>query len=544
MQQQYKNFATTYLNRSSLCVRAYRHLFALLIFPTITVGFTVGITVGWAANPALADFTNVGLEAGVDALGVRGAAWGDYDGDGCVDLLLTGPGGVGLLRNRCDGSGTFVNRTAAAGLSGPNNGWGAAWADFDNDGDLDVYVAAGSGRSAQEARNGGSPNALYRNNGDGTFTDIAAAAGVNDVASSTGASWADYDNDGDLDLYVANRVATEVVPTTSDRLFRNNGDSTFTNMAFALGVAGKQFGQSFMGVWIDYDRDGDQDLYVAVDFDNDRLYRNDGGAGFTNVTRTAGIVGPEHGMGIAVGDLNADGCLDLFSTNNTQEDDAEHGPSALYLNNCDGTFSNAATSVGVLDRRTVEWGPNFIDFDNDGDLDLAVSAGGMLSDGEPNVLYENRCDNGLCALHDITDASGVANAGSAYGSAWADYDNDGDLDWFVANSRTHASALFRNDGTNGNYLKIKLTGTTSNINGVGALIELSVGDKTQITTIQSGQGYASDGEQLAFFGLGAAEQARSVRIFWPSGTVTTLTDISANQLINVVEGETQPTPSR
>lgn len=503
-----------------------------------------GIAIGFGSGQALAQFTDVAAQAGVAAQGIRGVAWGDYNGDGCVDLLLTGAGGIGLLANRCDGSGKFSDRTSAAGLSGPENAWGVAWADYDNDGDLDFYVASGSGRSAAEARNGGSPNALYRNNGDGTFTDIAIAAGVDDPASSTGASWADYDNDGDLDLFVANRVSTEVSPTTSDRLFRNNGDHTFTNMAFVLGVAGKQFGQSFMGVWIDYDRDGDQDLYVAVDFDNDRLYRNDGGTAFTNVTKDAGIVGPEHGMGIAVGDLNGDGCLDIFSTNNSQLDDAEHGPSALYLNNCDGTFRNAATDAGILDRRVVEWGPNFIDFDNDGDLDLAISAGGMLSDGEPNVLYENRCIEGVCSLHDITESIGVSNTGSAFGSAWADYDNDGDLDWFVANSRTNPSALFRNDGANGNYLKIRLTGIDSNANGVGALVELTAGGKTQITTIQSGQGYASDGEQLAFFGLGQADQADSIRIFWPSGIVTDLINVDANQLINVVESDTGLGPQR
>ena len=408
----------------------------------------------------------------------------------------------------------------------------AAWADYDNDGDLDVYVTGGGLDVA--------PNALYRNNGDGTFADVAGAAGVDDITAGTGAAWADYDNDGDLDLFVANRWQTDSARQIADRLYRNEGNGTFTNVARSAGVAGRNSRRSFMGVWLDYDMDGFQDLYLAVDFGNDVLYRNDRDGTFTNISRTAGISGPQHGMGVAVGDLNADGCPDVFSTNNTSEDDDEHGPSALYMNNCDGTFADGRASIGILDRKVIEWGPNFVDWDNDADLDLAVTAGGLLTDGEPNILYENRCGDTGCRLHDVTDQSGVANRQGGLGSAWADIDNDGDLDWFVANYKSGPSSLYRNNSTSGTFLKIRLTGVESNRRGVGAAIEVTAGGRTQYGTIRAGTGYASGEEQEAFFGLGPFKQADRVRVVWPSGLVSELENIRANQTLEIVESSAGP----
>ncbi len=488
---------------------------------------------------AQAEFVNVAEEAGVALKNVRGAGWADYDGDGCPDLLVALKSRVRLFHNACDGSGSFADVTRAARIPGPSNAWMPAWADYDGDGDLDVYIAAGGSEYGSTGPGSGNPNKLYSNNGDATFTDVTSATGVGDPGSSTGASWADFDNDGDLDLFVANRWRVAAVPNSFDSLYRNNGDGTFTNVASQAGVAGKAFRQSFMGAWIDYDGNGTQDLYVAVDFGPDILYRNDGNGSFTDVSEGAGVRGPAHGMGIAVADLNADGCTDLLSTNNTQDDDAEHGPSVLYMNNCDGTFHNAAREFGILDRAVVEWGPNFVDWDNDADLDLAVTAGGMLTSGEPNVLYENLCEAGVCAFADVTDREGVTDVGAAFASAWADYDNDGDLDWFVANTRGEPSALFRNDGAVGAYLKIRLAGRGGNRRGIGANVELEIDGVSQFALIQSGKGYASDEEQQAFFGLGPADHADRVSVFWPSGAQTTIENVSANQIITLTEPRTE-----
>ena len=489
-------------------------------------------------EPAWSQFNDVAESAGVAVRGARGVGWADYDQDGCVDLLVTTKGGSHLFRNACDGTASFIDVSREAGLRGPLRGWTPAWADYDGDGDLDVYIASGSSEFGSSALSTVNSNALYRNNGDGTFTNVAAFSGVDDPGASIGASWADYDGDGDLDLFVANRWENAAERESRDRLYRNEGNGMFTNVAHLVGVAGKPRRRTFMGVWLDYDNNGTQDLYVAVDFDDDVLYRNNGDGSFTDVSATAGVSGPEHGMGVAVADLNADGCIDIFSTNNTQADDEEHGPSVLYMNNCDGTFYNDAVTHGVLDRATVEWGPNIIDWDNDADLDLAVTAGGMLSSGQPNVLYESLCKKGTCSFQDVTTISGTTNLGAAFGSAWADFDNDGDLDWFVANSAGGPSVLFRNDNQVGRYLKLHLTGVGANTRAVGARLELTVRGRTQYATIRSGTGYASDQEQVAFFGLGGATQADHLRIFWPSGATSEFRNIPANQTINITEGQT------
>jgi hypothetical protein len=470
-------------------------------------------------------FTDVTSQAGLTSSAEsRGAAWSDYDGDDCVDLYVSDTGGGALYKNNCDG--TFTDVTASAGVGSANQAWGAAWGDYDGDSDLDLYVGTTNS------------NALYRNNGDGTFSNVASSAGVADDRATAGVSWADFDSDGDLDLFIVNRFPG-ANPDLTDGLYRNNGDGTFTDVAADAGVAGDTNRKSFMGVWFDYDNDGNIDLYISVDFGNDVLYRNNGNGTFDDVSFQAGITDPQHGMGVAVGDVNQDGCMDVLSTNNTQADDAEHNASALYINNCNGTFSRMSEAMDVLDRKVVEWGANFVDYDNDTDLDLSIVAGGMLTSGEPNVLYESTgsCDG---SFFDITAASGVSNTGAAFGSVWADYDNDGDLDWFIANE-TGSNVLLRNDGPSGNHLKVKLYGAGSNTRAIGAVVKVTSGGVTQSRVVQAGTSYASAEESHPFFGLGVKTAAERVSVLWPSGTLTELSDIAAGN-VEIFESGSEPPP--
>ncbi len=382
-----------------------------------------------------------------------------------------------------------------------------AWADYDGDGAPDVYIASADGA-----------NALYRNRGDGTFADVAGQAGVADPRSSTGAAWADYDGDGDLDLFVANRFYATPESSITDRLYRNDGDGTFTDVGEALGVAvpGRK---TFMPAWFDYDRNGTQDLYLAVDFGNDRLYRNNGRGGFTDVTAAAGITGPEHAMGVAVGDIDGDGCFDLVSTNNTRgrPEDPAHGPSTLYVSDCDGRFSDRTREWGMADRGTVDWGVSLVDWDNDGDQDLAIVSGGMLEQGERerNVLYENRGGR----LVDVTRSLGAGVTGAAFGAAWADYDRDGDLDWLIVNSKRNP-ALLENRVAGGHWLNVRLKGRGANRDGIGARVELVAAGRRQVRTLQAGKGFAASEEPQVHFGLGVAGRVQSLRVIWPDGVVT------------------------
>lgn len=482
------------------------------------LGFMVLIGCLGVQQSGFASFTDVTSTAGLTSTGVSaGAAWGDYDKDGCVDLAVNGNDGIMLYHSACDG--TFSDVTASAGIAVLTGGRGIVWADYDNDGDLDLY-----GASNLEA------NVLYQNNGDGTFTNVAAAAGVDDLRETAGVSWGDYDVDGHLDLFLANRTGTDSI----DRLYHNNGDGTFTDVAPSLGIDGGSSRLTWMGSWVDFDNNGTLDLYLAVDFGDDVLYKNNGNGTFTDVAPTATNAEPQHGMGTAIGDLQGDGHLDILVTNNTQGavGDVEHRRSVLHINNGDGTFRIASLPAGIEDRATIDWGVNFVDYDNDGDNDISITSGAILSSGEPNVLYEN--NNGL--LTNVTDAMGVRDdASAAWSSVWADYDMDGDLDWFVVNQKG-SNVLFRNDGDNGNHIKIALNGTVSNASGVGARVEITVAGITQVKFIQAGLSFASAEELSAFFGVADSTTIDEVTVLWPSGIVDQVSNVAANQMITITEG--------
>lgn len=514
----------------------------------VTLSALAGFTLSAALSPErvqAASFTDVTDSAGLGGMYAHGAGWGDLNNDGCPDLAISGTDAVVLMKNECDGN--FTDITISAGLDGldglSSRSWATVWADVNADGDLDLYLSKAG---------------LYLNNGDETFS-FATGSGIEANSDIAGASFADYDMDGDLDLFLAVRFDVDQTGSLKLDMLLNNDNGVFTDVAEMAGILPLVEEQqlTFMGAFLDYDLDGDLDLYRAVDFGPDVLHKNLGDGTFMDATAEAGlnpnVANPGHGMGIAVGDINNDGCMDIASSNNggtgTDGTDGapdsdeldDHGPTILYLNQCDGTFEVASYATGIKDRGFVEWGLNFVDYDNDGDLDFPIVAGGMLTtDGQANALYEN---DGSGNLVEITDKAGSLDGpdGASFGSYWADYDNDGDLDWFVTNASEDASAnqLFRNDSATGNYLAVDLICSDGNIDCIGATVSITAGSRTQIRTLQAGVSYVGSEEIKAYFGTGVKNTVEILTIQWPNGSVMELTDVAVNQTL-VVDQETGP----
>jgi hypothetical protein len=319
-------------------------------------------------------FTDVGASAGVNDTGLgRGVAWGDYDSDGDLDLYLTNDGANRLYQN--NGDGAFADVASSSGVGDSGDGYGVAWGDYNNDGALDLYLA-----------NEGSANRLYHNNSDGTFTDIAESAGVADAGGGA-VTWEDYDNDGALDLYLT-------IEGSANLLYRNNGDGTFTDIAESMGMDDTESGRGF--AWGDYDNDGDLDLYIANVGSTNLLNRNNGDGTFTDVAASAGVDDTGNGKGVAWGDYDNDGDLDLYVSN-------EGSANLLYRSNGDGTFTDIAESAGMADignGQGIAWG----DYDSDGDLDIY-----LVNSGSANRLYRNNQDDANFLLVRPLDAAGRFN---------------------------------------------------------------------------------------------------------------------------------------
>ena len=465
-------------------------------------------------SPAQITFTNVTQQSGIGDPGTRAVTWGDYDNDGDMDLYVC----IGLLANtpsrllRNNGDGTFTNVTHVANVDNyerPSEG--AGFGDYDNDGDIDLYVVNWSGQE----------NVLYRNNGDGAFTDVSAAAGANNPSDGLSGTFADYDSDGDLDLYVANYGVPNL-------LYRNNGDGTFTDVAEEAGVADP--GRSFFHQFADYDNDGDMDLYVIngiVSPAPDALYRNNGDSTFTEVAKKAGIMHPDlPASGVMFFDYNNDGWLDLYIVVN--QDDSN----LLYRNNKDGTFTDVSRQAGVhgvlANPGAHAGGVTVGDYDNDGWLDIFAGNNG------PNSLYHNNRDG---TFTNIAAQVGIIENENTMIVSSGDYNSDGFLDLFMTNgflSEPGPDALYRNSGNDNHWLHINLVGVRSNRNGIGARIHVSAGDLTMFREVNGGT-FGMD-SLTAEFGLGEHNMAELVEIRWPSGTVDVLRDIPADCIIQVTEG--------
>jgi C1A family cysteine protease len=430
-------------------------------------------------------------------------AWGDYDGDSDLDLFVGNRNDENnFLYNHNPHFDTFDKIDVGPLVNHGGNSFGSSWADYDNDSDLDLFVA-----------NKGQNNFLYKNIGSGDFEKIIAGAIVNDGGNSLGCSWGDYDNDGFVDLIVAN-------DGENNFLYHNNGGG-FTKIT--SGPVVSDGGNSTSGTWADYDNDGDLDLFVTNYQQNNCLYRNDGGA-FVKITIGAIVNDGGASFGSSWGDYDNDGDCDLFVTN-----DGENN--FLYENNGDASFTKITTGAIVNDGGA-SFGSSWADTDNDGDLDLFVA-----NKNQENFLYVN---HGAGAFtRDLYDAATVTH-GSLFGCAFADYNDDGYSDLFIANSAGN-NLLFENIGYGRNWIKVRCVGVTSNRSAIGGKVQIkaNIGGvaiwQVREISAQTGGGYGGQNSLTAEFGLGDAAQVDSLRIEWPSRAVQVLTNVSVNHGLTVVE---------
>ena len=451
-----------------------------------------------------------------------GCAWGDYDNDGYPDLVVTEPfGGTNRLYNS-NGNGSFTR--IRSGIIGSEHGDSSAavWGDCDNDGDLDLFVA-----NFDPPR-----DFFYRNDEAGGFTKITQGVWVNDSGAGVGAAWGDYDNDGFLDLFVANSA------DQNNFLYRNNGDGTMTRITSRpVPTSG---GISHGCAWTDYDGDGYLDLFVAGGHgQNEQQFRNNGDGTFTRITAGALVTSGGDDNGIASADYDNDGDLDLLVTGFQQMGNR------LYRNDGPEGFTLATESSLQNDRgasQNAAWG----DYDNDGDLDLIVANACErdATKGENNFLYRN---NGDGTFTRVTEGAVANDGGRSWGCAWADYDNDGDLDLFVANgmaptSSPHTSEpgfLYRNDGGTNYWIVLHLVGNVSNRSAIGTKVRVlaTIRGQTfwQLREVSGGSGYCSQNDLRAHFGLGDAITVKKVRIEWPSGIVQELTNVAPKQFLTIKE---------
>lgn len=464
---------------------------------------------------------------------ITGQAWADYDGDGWVDLYLTDfgtaqkPAANRLYRNNADGTFSLSPLAGQVALETAGSG-GAVWADYNNDGWPDLYVT-----------NWGANN-LFRNDAGQGFTDVTAAAGVGDAANGKSASWGDFDGDGFLDLFVTNWSCTpkcgRPAEGDQDRLYRNNGDGTFTDMTRML--SSKTAGAGFIAGFVDYDNDNDLDIYLVNDefvhAVGNALWRNDGpGCGgwcFTDVSAEAGANQKVMGMGLAVGDYDNDLDFDFYFSN--------VGPSTLLQNQGDGTFLDVAPEAGVNTPKAIGWGTLFFDYNNDGWLDLYMAQMTRTDGGVGfNPLFRN---NGDGTFTDLGDSSGAANPGKSIGISTADFDRDGYMDLIVGNF-DEGYRLYRNtlgdSGEDGNWFALNLAGDGQvNRDAVGAKVYITGSDGlVQVRQVTNSTGLGGNSALELHFGLGEAE-VESVRVRWPDGRWQLLDGLRSNARYSLTYG--------
>jgi len=491
-----------------------------------------------------------------------GCAFIDYDDDGYPDVLIVNgedwrghgnvPSTMKLYHNNRDG--TFTDVTKQAGLAIPMFGMGVAVGDYDNDGYDDLFVTALG------------QNHLFHNNRNGTFTDVTKAAGLWGPSEfSTGAAWLDYDRDGKLDLVVANYVqwspekdlfctldgahksycTPESYQGASLRLWHNLGGGKFEKATEKSGL-GDPTSKSLGLAILDYNGDGWPDILVANDTQPNKLYVNQQNGVFEEKAVPAGVAFSEDGvaragMGVDAGDYDRSGHPSLIITNFANQ------MISLYHNEGNGLFVDEAprSEVGRNTLVTLGFGCFFFDYDNDGWLDILVADGHIenqiekvqkrVTYAEPPHLFRNL---GGGKFQEVTEQMGAAFASAkvARGAAYADIDNDGALDVLMTTNGGRAW-LFHNEGGTNHSLRLKLVGTKSNRDGIGAVARVTSGSDRQWKMLSSGSSYLSQSELVLTFGLGGGTKADAIEISWPSGRVDKLTDVAADQTITVEEGK-------
>lgn len=551
-----------------------RELAAALVFVTALLFWLYKISRVEAQSATSVHFTNITDAAGIKFVHFKGnkgisinreefgpgVCVADFDGDGWQDIYFVNGRDLynrGItVRNalyRNNGNGTFTDVTEKAGVPGTGYGLGCVWGDYDNHGHPDLFVT-------QYGR-----NVLYHNNGNGTFTDVtdkAGVAGEESGAFHSGATFFDYDKDGYLDLYVGSYVSLEDGPRycnigailsscppqaykgSVNALYHNNGDGTFTNVTKAMNIY-QPHGKNLSVGAADYDNDGWPDLFVANDGLEAYLYHNEHGKGFKEIGVPSGIAYSASGslmaaMCISLGDYDNDGWLDLYVS------DFQGSSDHLWHNDGKGNFDEVSDEAGITGatHNVLSFGGGFIDYDNDGLLDLFIANGHVYPEIEQaspgthykqvNSLFHNQ---GGGKFIEVSKEAGIAQQAphAARGVAFADFDNDGFVDILVADNGD-PPLLLHNDGNGNHFVNFKLVGTKSNRDAMGARLRIVSAGVSQIREIAGGGSYLSQSDLRANFGLGKATSVDSVEVKWPSGVTQSFHDVPADKFYLIKEG--------
>lgn len=496
-------------------------------------------------------FEDIAPQLGIDRLDGYGPnAWGDYDRDGDFDLFVSGGDSFSsLFKNAGD---HFEDVTQVVGLGSTNSGFSSTFVDIDNDGWLDLYI----GRNGW---NGPAPNALFRNLGGESFENATESSGGHDLGDSFVHAWSDVDRDGDLDLYICNGIT---LTGATNRLLRNNGDGTFTDITIEAGLNEPSGTQTIGAAFGDYDKDGWPDLFVSGCYTYNRLYHNLGNGVFEEVATVAGVDGVSHfsaGYVCFFADFNNDTWPDILRTSLAPWRDvlsslsseydgltpaqkrrlADHSP-RLYLNNQDGTFVDTTIEAG-LGHPSGTMGANVSDIDNDGWLDIYFGTGSpLLSRLEPDRFYRA---NGDGTFSDVTFVTGLGNLGKGHGVTTCDFDGDGDLEIYAAEGgMVHGdlwnNAFYVNQHANQNHwFHVDLEGVDSNRDGLDSQLTVTTGSRTFYREAHNGEGFGSTNSPTIEFGLGDEDRVDCLEIRWPSGTVQLFENLEVDQRIFVREGQ-------